>query len=503
MADDPNRVRDASAEELSDLPVGTTTAHWYSDDDVWHERIILWPSMRGDQCYYVLTPDDHVYCEDLRLRFDVENGPSRVRVKGQTFRYWSRFRESSYRFNESVDNDYLKAAIIRAMEEVKAQNEWNPTAIPSKIIDRKGKEVSSSVFLGRALVPRRLGRLSAATAIEEVTGSYAGACQDEVRPIEAAPEGHLWISEEATEKAMLGEEVDVRPAHGVSIGRKIGLAQVGSGFVRVRLVKVEEGPKTAEELLSRYRQSLGIHSGFVDEETQRALGGAGKAEDYGKELEEDKQPEDARVLAVDFDSQGDRFKEFREAVNECKEHSWPDWPLEGPLTTLHLVKHMARSGGTPKTWLNEWARFKEVNEQDRVMFELRTLVDALHLGCCYDQVNVASLASFETISRRIQAIVDAFAAGTRGSPDWGSAKIITNYRGPEDAVSPQLKTWASRKGKEEADLASARSKMREARRGVASEEAGAVAEGSLPTAKGGGKSKRKTGRGLAAPAAEQ
>lgn len=172
------------------------------------------------------------------------------------------------------------------------------------------------------------------------------------------------------------------------------------------------------------------------------------------------------------------------------------------MTTLHLIKHMLRSGGTAKAWLNEWARFKEVGEQDRVMFELRTLVEAIQLGCTYDQLNVASLAAFETLSRRIQAIVDAYAAGTRGSPDWGSARIITNYRGPEDAVSPQLRSWASKKGKEEVDLANARSKIRDGRRLQVVEEAEAVAEGALLLAKPAARPRRGRGRGLAAPAQE-
>ena len=132
------------------------------------------------------------------------------------------------------------------------------------------------------------------------------------------------------------------------------------------------------------------------------------------------------------------------------------------------------------------------------MFVLRTLVEAVYLGCCYDQLNVACLASFETLVRRIQAIVDAFSAGPRGNPDWGSAQIMTNYRGPKDAVSPQLKTWASKKGKEEADLASARVKMKEARRGVSTEEARAVADGALPLAKQEAKG-RKEGAGALLP----
>ena len=76
--------------------------------------------------------------------------------------------------------------------------------------------------------------------------------------------------------------------------------------------------------------------------------------------------------------------------------------------------------------------------------------------------------------------------------------IISGYRGPDDAVSPTLRSWAARKGKEEVELAQARAKIRETRKGLLTTEdsaADAVASGSLP---GGGAPKpnpKKKGRG--------
>ena len=133
-----------------------------------------------------------------------------------------------------------------------------------------------------------------------------------------------------------------------------------------------------------------------------------------------------------------------------------------------------------------------------MMFELRTLIEIFYLGGVYDQLNMASLASFEAASRRIQSIVDAYSAGSSASPDWGAARIISGYRGPDDAVSPTLRSWAARKGKEEVELAQARAKIRETRKGLLTTEdsaADAVASGSLP---GGGAPKpnpKRKGRG--------
>ena len=55
---------------------------------------------------------------------------------------------------------------------------------------------------------------------------------------------------------------------------------------------------------------------------------------------------------------------------------------------------------------------------------------------------------------------NAFAVQTASSPDWGAAKYITNIRGPEDIVAPQLRSWAAKKGKDDVELANARAKRR-------------------------------------------
>ena len=152
------------------------------------------------------------------------------------------------------------------------------------------------------------------------------------------------------------------------------------------------------------------------------------------------------------------------------------------LATLHMMKKMMmmRAGGSPRAWLQSWARYKQIPEQDRIMHELRTLVDAVKYGGSYDQLNLPSLAAFECITRRIAAIVDAFGAGFQ-NPDWGAARIYTGYRGPEDIVMQQSKQWASKKGHGEVELHQARTKMRGLRPGVVVEEAGAVADGALPS----------------------
>ncbi len=166
---------------------------------------------------------------------------------------------------------------------------------------------------------------------------------------------------------------------------------------------------------------------------------------------------------------------------------------------MHLLKQMHRNGGDARLWLQLWARQKNIQDSDRVMHEMRCLTDILFHGATFDQLNLPVLASMETVSRRIQCIVEAYAAGS-GTPDWSNAKLYTCHTGPDDLVSPQLRSWAARRGKEEVELAAARARMKELKKIPLSTEEAAVAgadgalPGAQPTRRGRGR-----GRGLEAP----
>ena len=73
--------------------------------------------------------------------------------------------------------------------------------------------------------------------------------------------------------------------------------------------------------------------------------------------------------------------------------------------------------------------------------------------------------------------------------------------GPEDVVSPTLRQWAARRGKDEVELHQARTKMRDARKSLV-DEAMAVSDGSLPSTAAPKKKGKGRGRGLTPPAQE-
>ena len=120
-------------------------------------------------------------------------------------------------------------------------------------------------------------------------------------------------------------------------------------------------------------------------------------------------------------------------MQEAVAHSFSDWPCQGPQSTIHMAKHMAKPGGDPKSWMQIWMRRRNLAESDRVVHELKTLVDVLYLGGTYDQLNLGSLASFEAVGRRLQAIVEAFSNSSGSTPDWSHARLYTG--------KPQLTMW--------------------------------------------------------------
>ena len=64
---------------LLDLVPGQTAAVFYSDDNVWHERLLLWRFQDGT--WYILTPDQDLYAEDLRCLGG--DGPIKVKIRAR------------------------------------------------------------------------------------------------------------------------------------------------------------------------------------------------------------------------------------------------------------------------------------------------------------------------------------------------------------------------------------------------------------------------------------
>eukprot|EP00959_Pyramimonas_sp_CCMP1952_P441213 9236780-Pyramimonas_sp.AAC.1 len=123
---------------------------------------------------------------------------------------------------------------------------------------------------------------------------------------------------------------------------------------------------------------------------------------------------------------------------------------------------MERTGRVPSGWLDKWAQSKNIVSSDRVYYELKTIIDSLEYARCYDQLNLGSLVFAELLCLRAQAIVDAYDTNPN-KPSFENAKYFSGLKSLSDAVSPDLKSFAARKAKEDTEVEKQRQKVRELR----------------------------------------
>ena len=69
---------------------------------------------------------------------------------------------------------------------------------------------------------------------------------------------------------------------------------------------------------------------------------------------EDAMADDARTLAISRDSEGNRYKEFRLAVQESRPCNFADWPISGPRTAKFVLTQMLEHGGSPMGHHQAW-----------------------------------------------------------------------------------------------------------------------------------------------------
>ena len=314
---------------LSRLP-GQIAAVWYSDDEVFHERIMIW---RVDALtWYVLTPDRDLCAENFSGTSD--NGPVSFKLEGGDFKYFSRLGQPVYRFDGYPSNEEFKEYVETALKELgilgKADMGWRP----QKIFDMDGAEHEATAFLGRLLVPRRIrggdqGRLELPTETH-VADVGPGVAQ--------APDGSLWVAVHPTLDFKLGWEAVDSLNKGVKLD-DIHCAVPGPrGWTIFKLVGAVQAPAVVDDLKSALKRSLDL--GKVEPSAESKI--ADPKEEVGGDGPEE--TDDARTLPVEYDEQGERYKPWRDVCKEVREYSYPDWVHEGPQSCLHLIKHMQKNG---------------------------------------------------------------------------------------------------------------------------------------------------------------
>ena len=428
------------------LEPGLKVALAYRGEPEWHQRLLLTQgspaammkltgvtASTGERVWWVLTPDGDVYPEEIAMTPDVEA----VRIS-----------RADGSFEALGDGRYVHAFTA----------------------DRQAGPPGYKVVLSAR---------AAAEASEREVGAAAQTVVARVDELAGPPmAGWTWRCCEAGDADVrLGGVLEVKP-DAVVVGLRFALVPARSGgYLRAERVQDSEFDvwfAEHESAVMAYARTVtprGEHAAAVP---ASAAGGESN-EALRLRLRGDKpepvaaaagsSADDVRTLPVDYDSQGERHKAWRDVVRECWEAKYRDWPIEGPHSVLHLVKHFARHGGSPTLWLDRWCREKKVEATDRIYYELRTLAEAIETAGTYDQVNLPSLASFEILCRRWQTIIDAYGVNP-SKPNFESAKFFAGKGDWTDGVCPELRRHVAQRATAELEIEKSRQKTRELRHDV-------------------------------------
>ena len=173
---------------------------------------------------------------------------------------------------------------------------------------------------------------------------------------------------------------------------------------------------------------------------------------------------DARTSPILLDAQGLRFREFRHGVALLDAHPWDDWPCSGPRTVLWVCKFMVQKSGTPLSWHQQWKMLGKLGDAEHLVMSHEFACRALEVGVCYDQVNIACLASYEILARQIQTVEDLL---SHKFEDASTSTDISLMSGVSSrsvlCISPELKAWIAAETSRDAAILKERRKAREER----------------------------------------
>jgi hypothetical protein len=333
----------------------------YSEDRVPHERLVGWTN--GSGWMYIRSPDGDEWIEDVsgehpETRPDSgcllpdDGGPSRMRHK-------------VYRFREYPSQEELMAIIQRGEEGARNDAGLSGGSRPLSYLD--------SQRVRRAL-----------PCIEETPELPV-----ETPPVETALPlaipiaDRFWFLAEPAGARDMGAEVRPGPTHAWMEKGDIALIRLDvdgrAGWFRCACMKPADAVAYVEERKAELMQCLGppplpppSRAPAIEEDARSVAKSVAKTEPEADEAQ------DARTLFVDWDSHGERIKEWRSVCSESFTHEFEPYPLEGQPTALYMAKGMLRNGGDPRRWLDNFARDRGIQSGERVMHELRTLTDAFY-----------------------------------------------------------------------------------------------------------------------------
>lgn len=109
---------------------------------------------------------------------------------------------------------------------------------------------------------------------------------------------------------------------------------------------------------------------------------------------------DLRTLGVHKDAQNKRYLSLSDAYPMLRQSSFDDWGFAGPRAALEFLGSIREGTSDLPGYHLQWLQHSGVNSRSAVAHEHKTILEAVRLGICRDQLDISNLLSFELLIRR-------------------------------------------------------------------------------------------------------
>ncbi|CAE8588527.1 unnamed protein product [Polarella glacialis] len=172
---------------------------------------------------------------------------------------------------------------------------------------------------------------------------------------------------------------------------------------------------------------------------------------------------DARTVAISTDTEGNRYREFREGIQLCHETPFADWVLKGPRTTAHVGRFLMQFS-TPLLRHTKWKTEVKLPHDHRDVTMHEFLCKAIQVAVVYDQLDISNLACYELIGRELQVLEERYADRILGNDDGDRERsILTSIDMSTTCMAPPLKEFLANEQQKETAWMKERRKAREER----------------------------------------
>ena len=366
-------VRVWSAKLMPGLSVGV----WYdADEDLWHERLCLWPA--GPLLWYVCTPDMDKYVESFACKGEADS-PTHCFVCKTDGTGIAHAEGRFYRFNAYPDPK-LFIEMLRDAKAVCEAGDGDFVA-PTHIVDMRGKLQTVDDMLGAPDTPTGV--------MVAQGGGVAKKPKPDLHSLRLLP----------------SQEPDGLPSTPVQMAQLADFS--GQRWVATESVgDVEKGSEVKMVDGDVALGDRGVHSlggdlyVSVKRQDERDV-----KNDNDDDSPDDKTVDDARLLGpLLYDAKGRRHMKFEAGVKQLTEEALADYPLEGERTAAWLYDYVVEHGPSFDARHTRWMVEQHV-EKDTFAANIHDLLGlCLSTAITYDQVDPSNLACLEVVCRAYQLV---------------------------------------------------------------------------------------------------